>query len=397
MKVLVAHNWYPHRGGEETVFEAEVAMLKRHGVDVATLVVANLPFMGGPSRISNALRAVYNPASAKLMKEEIAKYRPDIVHVHNIYPRLSPSIFGACRDMGVPAVWTLHNFRIACANALLLRDGAPCEACVGTLPWPAIVHRCGGPSLPQSLSKAAMIGYHELAGTWRNAVDRFIALTPFGKSRFVAAGVPERKIAIKPNFMADPGYAEDCATRRAGVLFVGRLSAEKGIRTLIDAWDGMEIPLTIIGDGPERENIQGGAWIRAVGKQGHDAVLDHMRQAAALVIPSLCYENFPMTFVEAMATGTPVIASRIGSLVSLVEDGMNGRHFEAGNAADLRAVVRSTLADPAACATLGVGARSTYERDLTEDRNFAQLMDIYESTRAQHSARCRTRVRGDAA
>lgn len=387
LRVLVVHNRYQEAGGEDSVFESEVALLRDGGHRVHTLEVSNDAIAGAAAQISAALRVVSNSKGRHLTAAAIARFAPDVVHVHNFFPRLSPAVFDACAAAGVPVVWTLHNFRIACANGVLFRDGHPCEDCVGRAPWSAVRHRCYRGSAAGSAAVAAMIGYHRARGTWRNKVTRFIALSDFAQDLFVRAGVPAARLSVKPNFLADPlpGLGA-LPEERVGALFVGRLSPEKGVATLIEAWHALpHVPLTIIGDGPERAKLEAIAppHVRFAGFQERSAVLRAMALAKALMVPSEWFEAFGLVVAEAMALSTPVIASRIGALATLVRDGVDGLHFEPRNAADLGQVATRAFADPALLARLGRNARETWRAQMSPARNLEQLVSIYRTARAE--------------
>ncbi|QNE32441.1 glycosyltransferase family 4 protein [Sphingomonas sp. NBWT7] len=382
MRVLVVHNRYLQAGGEDSVFANEVALLRSGGCTVETLEVSNEAIHGRVAQLSTAFRAVYNPIGRRLMADAIKSARPDIVHVHNFFPQLSPALFDACRDADMPAIWTLHNYRITCANGLLFRDGRPCEDCVGRSPLPAVLHRCYRGSAAGSAAVAAMIGYHRARGTWHHKVARFIALSGFARDLFARAGIPAERLAVKPNFVTDPrlelplGVGVD----RAGAVFVGRLSSEKGVATMIDAWcDLPHVPLTIVGDGPERASLQASApgHVRFVGFQDRSSVMRIVAAARALIVPSIWYEPFGLVTAEAMALGTPVIAARIGALATIVRDGINGLHFTAGDAADLGQLVRKSFAAPDLLPRLGAGARATWKSSMSPDQNLALLLSIY--------------------
>lgn len=387
LRVLVVHNRYQEAGGEDSVFASEVALLRDGGHRVYTLEVSNDAIAGTAAQMSAALRVVFNPEGWRLIAAAIARFAPDVVHVHNFFPRLSPAVFDACAAAGVPAVWTLHNFRIACANGVLFRDGHPCEDCVGRAPWSAVRHRCYRGSAAGSAAVAAMIGYHHARGTWRNKVTRFIALSDFARDLFVRAGVPAARLSVKPNFLADPRPGiGTLPAGRAGALFVGRLSPEKGVATLIEAWRAMpHVPLTIIGDGPERAALEAIAppHVRFAGFQQRPAVLRAMASAKALMVPSEWFEAFGLVAAEAMALSTPVIASRIGALATLVRDGIDGLHFEPRNAADLGQVATQAFADPALLARLGANARETWQAQMSPARNLELLVSIYRTARAE--------------
>ena len=217
-------------------------------------------------------------------------------------------------------------------------------------------------------------------GAWQHKVSRFIALNQFAQDKFIAAGLPAERIVVKPNFMADP-FATDPMpdVARKGALYVGRLSAEKGVGVLVDAWREMDMPLTILGDGPDRAALEAraGPNVHFLGHRDRAFVQEAMRAAAVLVVPSIWFEMFPMTVVEAMACGTPLVVSRIGALAEIVEDGKTGVHFTAGDAADLARTLRSIFAEPAVLARMGQNARRHYEKALSPHAGLAALEGIY--------------------
>lgn len=383
LRVLVVHNRYREAGGEDAVFANEVALLRSGGVEVETLESSNAAIGGFAGKAAAALAASYSRSGKRAAARAIARLRPDVVHVHNAFPWPGPALFDACAEAGVPAVWTLHNFRLACANGLLFRDGRPCEDCLGRAPWPAVAHRCYRGSLAGSAAVAASIAWHRARGTWRSKVARFVVLSEFARALTERAGVPAERIAVKPNFVADPGLPEH---PRSGALYVGRLSREKGVATLVEAWRQLpQVPLTVIGDGPERAALEAAApkQVRFLGARPKVDVLAVMAEAQALVLPSEWYENFPMVLVEAMALGTPVIAARIGALAALVEPGANGLHFTPGDPADLARVADETFADPARLAKLGAGARAAWRARLSPESNLEQLLEIYREAGAR--------------
>ncbi|HEX5538638.1 MAG TPA: glycosyltransferase, partial [Methylophilaceae bacterium] len=271
---------------------------------------------------------------------------------------------------------TLHNFRLFCAQAMFMRDGRVCEDCMGTLPWRGVVRRCYRGSLAQSAVVVGMQGLHRMLGTYQNRVTRYIALNQFCSDKFVEAGLPSARMAIKPNFIDLPAPVHSQA--RSGALFVGRLSAEKGIATLARAIALYPAAkLGVIGTGPQQAELEGAAAIHLHGWQEPQAIYERMAQAAYLVMPSVWYENFPRTLVEAFACGLPVIASRLGAMAELVRNGETGLLFEPGDAADLAAKMQWADANPEAMQRMGQAARAEYEARYTSETNFNQLMAIY--------------------
>jgi glycosyltransferase involved in cell wall biosynthesis len=377
--VLQLHNQYRQAGGEDVVVRAERELLENQGNRVDLLEMDNAAIRGFAGQVEAALGAIYSRSAKDRAAARIAEFQPDVVHVHNFFPLLSPSIYYACREAGVPVVQTLHNYRTICPNARLLRDGRICEDCVGRIPWPGVLHACYRDSRVGSATVAAMIAVHRHVGTWKNAVDVFVALTDFCRDKFIEGGMPARKIVIKPNFVPDPGSSGDGG---GFALFVGRLSPEKGIATLLSAWERTDsgITLKVAGDGPLAEELarrSARGCIEYLGAQPHEKVLELARDAAFLVFPSTWYEGLPMVIVEAFSVGLPVIASNLGSMVSLVANGRTGLHFRAGDAADLAAKVDWAVAHPEEIARMRREARVEYLAKYTPDRNYDILMQIY--------------------
>lgn len=339
--------------------------------------VSNIEIAGAWSRAKVAGQVIYNRAARRRVADELARHRPDIVHVHNFFPLLSPSVYYACRAAGVPVVQTLHNYRLLCSNALFFRDGRPCEDCLGkTVPWPGVWHGCYRQSRAATVPVVAMLTAHRAFGTWRKAVDRYIVMTEFAREKFIAGGLPADRIVVKPHFV-DPAPAPG-EGRGGYALYAGRLSQEKGVQTLLSAWKqiGSTLPLKIVGDGPLATAQGGGEWL---GRRSREEVFELMREAAVLIFPSICYETFGIAIAEAFAAGTPVIASRLGSMASLVEHGRTGLHFEAGNADDLAKQVRWFLEHPVEAQQMRRAARAEFEAKYTAERNYRMLMEIYQA------------------
>jgi glycosyltransferase involved in cell wall biosynthesis len=394
-RVLVVHNRYRQRGGEDSVVEEEVGMLQARGHEVRLFERSNFE-TDELSVWRAAADALTNKAAVADFEAELDAFAPDVIHVHNTWMRISPAVIRSAARRGVPVVQTLHNFRLTCPQGLMLRDGKPCESCVGRLvPWPAVVHRCYRGSMAQSAMIATTLTVHRLAKTYRNGVDRFIALNEFCRQKMIEAGLPASRMVIKPNFMGLVPAPDPQGVREGG-LFVGRLSDEKGLATLSRAAAlGQWNEVTVVGDGEWLADVQRHPNLHAMGALGADEVFSRMQRAGFLLLPSIWYENFPRTIVEAYAAGLPVIASRLGSLPSLVEDGVTGLLFEPGNAADLAEKVRWALAHPQAMQAMSAQARRTYEQRYTSEVNYPQLMSIYQEA-ARHAAQRRGEVGVDA-
>lgn len=381
MRVLLLHNLYQIAGGEDVVVQAEKALLEANGHQVALLEADNDAIASPINQVITAANAIYSPSSKQKVRAEIAKFKPDLVHIHNFFPLLSPAVYDACQDAGVPVVQTLHNYRLLCLNAFLFRDGHPCEDCLGKfIPSPGVVHACYRGSRVGSSVVAAMLSVHRARGTWAKKVNAYIALTEFAREKFIQGGLPEKKLYTKPNFVTDPGLGEG---RGNYALFVGRLSPEKGLDTLLTAWERQSppIPLKIVGDGPLATQVQKAAErlknVEWLGRQPKEQVLALMKDAQFLLVPSQWYEGCLMVVLEAYAVGLPVIASELGSLYSLVTPGSTGLLFRPGDPEDLAAKVEWAISHPKALASMRLNARAEFEAKYTAAQNYQKLIEIY--------------------
>jgi glycosyltransferase involved in cell wall biosynthesis len=388
----VAHNRYREVGGEDTVYQAEVALLRAHGHEVTEIFLDNREISGRQLPVL-AARTMWSGPSHDLVYRTLMEHGCELAHFHNTFPLLSPSVYSAARKAGVPVVQTLQNYRLACPVATLLRDGKVCEDCVGkAVAWPGVVHGCYRDSRAGTAVIAGMLAVHRAAGTWARKVDAYIALTEFGRGVLARGGLPAERVHVKPNCLsADPGEG----VHRGGyALFVGRLHASKGIGTLLDAWRllGPGVPLKVVGTGPMDDAMRGAPpGVEWLGFRDRETILGMMREASLLVVPSVWYEGFPLTMAEAFATGLPVIASGIGAMADIVDDGRNGLLFEPGSAAALAGAVRRALADSARLAAMGAQARADFLQRYTPERNYEMLMEIYGAARARSLAAAKGR------
>ena len=375
VRVLVVHNAYQHRGGEDSVVDAEIALLRSHGHPVETYFRSN-DDVAGLSSLALARHTLWSPRTPVDLADWVNRFQPDVIHAHNTFPLISPSLYWAAARAGVPVVQTLHNFRLMCLNALFLREGKVCEDCMGQVPWRGVARACYRDSRVASAALAGMVTLHRGLGTWQNKVTRYIALNEFCRRKFIEGGLPAQCIAVKPNF-AD--FAAPAVVDREGFLFVGRLSAEKGINVLLGAAKTIsDTGIRIAGTGPEAACLENEKSITALGVLSGESVRSEMSRAIALVLPSICYENFPRTLVEAFGCGLPVIASRIGALAELIEDRVTGLLFEPGNSQDLADKMRWAQGHPEEMADMGRTARKLYEAEFSAERNYQQLMAIYQ-------------------
>jgi glycosyltransferase involved in cell wall biosynthesis len=388
MNILIIHNRYQLAGGEDAVVQAEAELLKSYGHDVSVLEVDNDTIVGVWGKAKTAFSAIYSFPSRNLVSNAIAQHNIQVVHIHNFFPLLSPSVYDACRDAVVPVVQTLHNYRLGCPKAMPFREGRVCEECIGkALPLPAVLYGCYRGSRVESAVVASMLAVHRYRQTWQERVDGYIALTQFQKDKLVQAGLPSEKIYIKPNFVFTPDTIAETSYDGDYALFVGRLSEEKGVATLIDAYKqgNLSIPLKIVGDGPLNDVLQQQVrtlglenMITFLGQQNKSVVLNLMRNAQFLVFPSIWYEGFPLTIAEAFACSLPVIAAKLGSMAEIVENGVTGLHFEAGNPVDLAAKITWATTHAEAMIAMRKHAHSIYQTRYTPEANYQQLIEIYQ-------------------
>jgi glycosyltransferase involved in cell wall biosynthesis len=335
-------------------------------------------------RLTLAKDTVWNASAYRELTALIRRERPEVVHFHNTLPLVSPAGYYAARAEGVPVIQTLHNYRLLCPVALLFRDGRVCEDCMGkAVPWPGVVHRCYRGSRAASGVIATMLTVHRALGTWTEMVDVYVALTEFARNKFIEGGLPAGKIVVKPNFVyPDPGPGEG---RGGYALFVGRLSPEKGVGTLLAAWERLDrrIPLKVVGDGPLRKQVaEAGnrhSWVEYLGYRQAEEVHALLKEASVLVFPSEWYEGFSRVAAEAFATATPIIASDIGSAAELVEHGHTGLRFRPGDPEDLAAQAGWFISHPEEHARMRREVRAEYEAKYTAERNYRALMEIYDS------------------
>ena len=404
MKIILAHNKYREAGGEDVVFENEKRLLERHGHTV-------IPYLRSNTEVRNeslldllafAPQIVWSSKTRREFAAILERERPDIVHIHNTFMVMSPSIYYACRERGIAVVQTLHNFRLLCPAGSCFRDGMICTECLDRSLLRSVLHRCHRNSRGATAAVALMLACHRALDTWRKSVTRFIALTEFAKNKFVSAGFPAGAFMVKPNFTEpDPG-------ERVGIgeyaVFVGRLDERKGVRLLLDAWKKLpsQYPLEIVGDGPDRLALEAQArecqlsGISFRGRLSRDAVIETVKGARFTIVPSRWYEGFPMCIVESFACGTPTICSRLGGLAEIVEDHLTGLHFNPSDEQDLARSVAWAWNHPKELAEMGRAARRKYETDYTAEKNYSLLMEIYEQALAtRNTPRAMSQPSGD--
>ncbi|MDI1259305.1 glycosyltransferase family 4 protein [Aquabacterium sp.] len=381
MRVLMVHNAYQQRGGEDSVVESEVALLRQHGHEVHVYERHN-DEVGQTPKWQLAAGTVWSSRTVRDVQALIAGFKPDVMHVHNTMPLVSPSVYWAAQKLGVPVVQTLHNFRLLCPQAMFVREGRVCEDCLGKVPWRGVLHKCYRGSRIQSAVMAGMLTTHRVLGTFATKVDKFIALNEFCRAKMIEGGLDGDRISVKPNFVDwQPAPRWD---QRVGGLYLGRLTPEKGMDVLLRALvrqPGLRV--RVVGGGPMAEVVTGASGVDYLGFLPLTEIWGHLSTASYMVVPSVWYEGFPRTIVEAFASGVPVIASRLGSLAEVVTDGKTGLLFNPGDDEDLAAKLAWAESHPQAMIRMGQAAREEYEARYTPERNCAELIEIYRSAMAQ--------------
>lgn len=398
MRILLVHNYYQQRGGEDGVFEQEVRMLREHGHTVDTLEFTNEGFDGSlMGNLIGAAKSIYNWESARRTEQAIDAFRPDVVHIHNLFYAASPSVIRAAKRRGIPVVMTLHNYRLVCNSGMLSREAeVPCERCLTkTIPLDGIQFGCFRDSRLQSAQLTVITSLHKLTGIWQS-VDRFIVLTEFARKKMLESSLnlkPEQ-VLVKPNSVPELGYSGP-ENRESFFLYVGRLSFEKGIKVLLDAARLGTFPIEIVGDGPLRPLVEQTAaelpHVRYVGKLPREQAMERMKRCRAVIVPSVCYEGLPTTILEAYATGTPVICSDQENMLGVIEQGKFGSPFASGDAQSLHQAIGQARHQP----IVSIYAESLYGQYVKEYSSHGvlkQIISIYDELQVSRPSRVHVSV-----
>jgi glycosyltransferase involved in cell wall biosynthesis len=390
MKILILHN--SHRSvfpsGANIVVDQEARLLAMNGHSILTMNPVSDEFTraGYWKKLSLVLQVPFSLKSYRAVRGLIDREKPDIVHVHNIFPILSPSVYMAAESRKVPIVQTLHDFRFFCPAIFFLRNGALCDKCKDQKFGRSVRYGCYMNSKVRTIPVALMLKLHHTLKTFERRIDTFIYHTESQKALFVDAGLEGSKLFLKPNFVEDT-FRRDHHTRGKYVLFLGRIGEEKGLKALVETWRLLpDIPLKIIGDGPGMVEFQAFAKdLRAsgmefLGRRPFEECMEALDGARFLVMPSIWRETFGRVIVEAFCHAKPVIASNLGSMADLVRDGSTGLLFPPGEPGELAHKVRWLWDHEDACEKMGWEGRREYEGRYTPERNYGMLMEIYERT-----------------
>jgi glycosyltransferase involved in cell wall biosynthesis len=390
MKVLLVHSAYQQFGGEDSVVRAETELLQSHGDEVVPYTRRNDETKNF-NVVQKALffpQSIYSWKTSGEIADVVRRVKPDVAFVHNIYPLISPSAYHTLHAMGVPTVQVLHNFRPFCPNGLFYTQGQVCEACKGGNYLNAVRKRCFKDSYTLSGLYALTLGLNRLAGMV-DKISAFICLTEFFRIKMREAGVPDSKLFVRPNFVRAPVLPADEKTGNGYALFMGRLSPEKGCWTLIHAFEKLPtVQLKIVGTGPMEQELRD--YIRdknlqniaLLGFKSGTEKWEILRNSFCLLVPSEWYENFPVTVLEGFMAAKPVIASRMGGLPYIVEEGKSGRLFEAGQAGELAEKVQYLADHPEEAARMGECGRRLTETKYGPEQGYTNLREIFSQVQA---------------
>ena len=383
MKILFVHNFYQIAGGEDAVYRNEMDLLKAHGHDVIEYTVDNASINSLWDKLSVMVKTIFSFSQYRKIKKILKDSSPDVVHVHNYFPLISPAVFYACKKMNIPVVHTLHNYRAVCPSALLMHDGKICEKSIQHSSWWAVKEKVYRNSFIGSFILTCMVEFHKKIGTWQNQVSYFISLTQFAKNKYIESGWPSHKVLIKPNFIEDPLQDETPIKNKGGyAIYVGRLGEEKGIDLILKSWVNIDFPLKIIGAGPLQHAVEKSTCsnIEYLGLQQKDDVLRLVKNADFIVMASTWYEGFPMVLVEAMACGTCALVPNLGSMSEVIQANENGIYFEPGNSDDFIKQINWLIHNPTETNKMSANARKIYMSQYTAEKNYHQLYEIYQKS-----------------
>lgn len=379
MKIVQVHNFYQQSGGEDTVVASERQLLEQNGHVV-------VPYYQYNSKIDQFSRLEkfkllsqlhFSTQSYAQCVQFLEEHQPDICHVHNTLHLISPAIFEACKTTNTPVVYTLHNYRSICANGMLTRDKQPCEDCLDQSAYKAVKNKCYRNSYLQTFAMARMIEKNKSNRLLHESVDAFICFTDFARKKFVTHGIPQSKIHLKPNFVNPP--VEGVSAKEDYLIFVGRLEETKGAHLLMEIAKKNNLPVYVVGDGPLKKALENQANIRLKGKQPNHVTLQYIKGAKALLLPSVVYEGMPMTLLEALAHHTPVIASNLGAMATMIKHENTGLLFEPNNANDAIEKINKLLSNEALANLISKNGFEAYQSKYNAKVNYSTLKTIYES------------------
>jgi glycosyltransferase involved in cell wall biosynthesis len=393
LRVLIVHETYQFRGGEDQVVETDARLLVDRGHNVHRWTVDNQELIQQPLLRKAFLlwETTWSHASYRQIRVLAEKLHPDVVHFHNTLPIISPSGLRAAHDACLPVVMTLHNFRLFCPVGTFFRDGHVCEDCVTRSLTQSVIHGCYRGSRLQTAAVATMLAVHRQMGTWSRCVEAYIAPTEFMREKAVWAGLPADRIFVRPHAVtASPNHQDQLGDY---LLFVGRLTVEKGIEVLLTAAPGFRsMPIKIVGTGPLTERVRSaaaapGSRVEYLGPLDHEQTMDLIRRARVLIVPSQWYEGLGLVLIEALGSGVPIVATRLGAMAEIVTDSLDGLLFEPGNAGDLAKCVNRIVDDEGLRSRMSAAASATFDLKFSIESSYEKLMGVYELAIRLASAR----------
>ncbi len=390
--ILMLHNRYQYAGGEDSSTLAEVDVLSQFGHQVTLMEKHNdeIKEYSRLEKLNLFFKTAWNPTEYFKARSRFQEIQPDLIHVQNFFPLFSPSIHAAATSLNIPTVQHLRNFRLGCLNGYLLRKENICEACVGKNPWRGVVYRCYRNSVPASLAVWHLITYNRWRNTWEKDVDAFITPSQFSAQKLIEIGIPENRLYVKPNVTPDPLLEGTIPQfpKQPTFLFIGRLSPEKGVMTLLKAWEKLgelQWQLKIVGDGQQRKELEQFAQektltnVHSLGYQPKAQVIEHIKQATAIVLPSQWYETFGRVVIEAFACGRPVLVSNLGALAELVQDQETGFLITHNDVQSWVESLKWSGNHPLEMEKMGKKARQIYQENYTPEINYQQMIKIYQT------------------
>ncbi|KAB1064862.1 glycosyltransferase family 4 protein [Salibacter halophilus] len=382
MKILLVHNFYKLSGGEDKVFKAEKDLLIQNGHDVITYTKSNNEI--DEYQPIEKLKLITSTSFSQRVYEQIdlllKKHKPDICHVHNFLPLISPSVFYACSNNKIPTILTLHNYRLMCTNGLLFRDGHICEECVSSSAYHSVLKKCYRNSHLQTYAVARMLEKNK--DVWFNLIDGFFCLSHFAKQKFIEHGLPKDKITVKPNFIDDGELFKKNealkSTKSEYLIYVGRLEINKGTRLLKRLAESIDKEIVVIGEGPLENKLHSCRNINIIGKKSREETLAYVNRAKALILPSISYEGgLPLTALEAFSCRTPVIATNIGSMKSMIQHEETGLLFDSNSIESFNSCVNQVYSNPELIDRIINQAYHYLKTVYTKQYSYQLLIDNY--------------------
>ena len=401
MKILLVNKYFYLKGGAEYVLFETADLLRSKGHEVISFsmrhprnikseyekyFVSNVDYEKGGinNKIDYAIKLLYSFEAKRKIEELIKEEKPDIAHLHNVYHQISPSILYTLKKFDIPVIMTLHDYKMVCPSYSMLSDGKICEFCKDSNYYYCVLRKCVKESrLKSILNTCEMYLHHKILGIY-NLVDVFISPSMFLKNKVEEMGF-RGNIVHLPNFVNLCDYKPQYDWQEDSIVYFGRLSKEKGLFTLIDAMEGLDLKLKIIGEGPSKQGLESRvkSWglenIKFMGYKSEEELKDEIKKSMFIVLPSEWYENNPLTIIEGFSLGKPAVGARIGGIPELVKDNETGLTFELGNVDDLRAKIILLLKSPADIERMGRNARKMVDEKLNPEIHYEKLMEIYKN------------------